>query len=76
VPDKELDIELLAERIARELDNRRDPCSMTEDELHEVRGLLRTKKSSVRIFLWLTGALAIWVLKDVYGWIAGHLAFN
>lgn len=72
----ELDLEVLAGHIARSLKEGCDYCTLTEGELEEIRGLLRTKKSSVRVFIWLTGALAVWILKDVYGWIAGHLAFN
>lgn len=75
-----IDIEELAELLAERLEARHElcgpGCGLTDDEQDEVRSLLKTKKSSVRVFLWLTGALMVWILKDVYVWIINHLAFR
>lgn len=70
------DIDRIADMLADRLESRCSVCTLSYEEQEEIRGLLKTKKSSVRVLLWLMGALAVWILKDVYIWVASHLAFR
>jgi len=72
----EQDIDRIAEQLADKLESRCGVCTLSTEEQEEIKSLLRTKKSSVRVFLWLIGALVVWILKDVYLWTIGHLAFK
>lgn len=72
----DLDMDHLADLLAERLESRCSVCTLSYEEQDEIRGLLRTKKNSVRVFLWLMGALAVWILKDAYVWVASHLAFR
>ena len=72
----ENDIKELARLIAEELAVYQSSCSLTHEEQEAVRGLIRTKKKAVKASLFLFGALVLWILKDVYVWISGHLAFR
>ena len=72
----EPEIESLAELLAEKLESRCGVCSITPEEQEELKSLLKTKKSSVKAFLWLVGALVVWILKDVYDWASHHFAFR
>jgi hypothetical protein len=66
------DIEELAEIITAKL-AARQTCNMTEEEQAAIRDLLQTKKSVVKGFLLIIGALTLWMLKDVYLFITKHI---
>ena len=51
-------------------------CALTPEEQTAVKEILRTKKNAVRVFLYVLGAIALWILKDIYFYISGHLAFR
>lgn len=51
-------------------------CHLSASEQEAVRDILKTKKHAVKAFLVLIGALCLWILKDAYVWIVGHLAFK
>ncbi|HBG46388.1 MAG TPA: hypothetical protein DDW94_05290 [Deltaproteobacteria bacterium] len=68
--------EELAELVAQKLSARFGACGFTPAEQEAVKDLLRTKRNAVRAFLWICGAVMLWVLKDVYVYIAGHLTFR
>lgn len=68
----ENEIKELAKAIAEELKNHQG-CQLTPDEQQAVRDLIKTKKNAVRAALWVFGAILLWILKDVYIWIATHM---
>jgi len=70
------DAEQVADMIAERLSSRFGACSFTREEQEAVKDLLRTKRNAVRAFLWLCGAVMLWVLKDVYVYLASHLALR
>lgn len=70
------EVDRVAELLADKLESRCGVCTLTTQEQAEIKSLLRTKKSSVKVFLWLIGALVVWILKDVYVWAIGHLAIK
>lgn len=51
-------------------------CHLSASEQEAVRDILKTKKHAVKAFLVLIGALCLWIVKDAYLWIIGHLAFK
>lgn len=71
----ESEIKELAKAIAEELKGHQG-CQLTEDEQQAVRDLIKTKKNAVRAALWVFGAILLWILKDVYVWIATHVTFD
>lgn len=72
----EAEMERFACVLAEKLESARGPCRLSPGEQDELKNLLKTKKSSVRLFFWVVGALAVWILKDVYTWIVSHLALK
>lgn len=68
----ENEIKELAKAIAEEF-KLHQGCQLTEDEQQAVRDLIKTKRNAVRAALWLFGAVLLWILKDVYIYIATHL---
>ncbi|MFQ5466346.1 MAG: hypothetical protein ACE5EI_10495 [Thermodesulfobacteriota bacterium] len=72
----EQDIDRIAEQLADKLESRCGVCTLSTEEQEEIKSILRTKKGSVKVFLWLIGALVVWILKDVYLWTIGHLTFR
>lgn len=72
----ENDIKEIARLIAEELAVYQSSCSLTQEEQAAVRDLIKTKKKAVKAALFLFGALLLWILKDVYVWIAGHLTLR
>ncbi|MBI5887075.1 MAG: hypothetical protein HZB85_10930 [Deltaproteobacteria bacterium] len=51
-------------------------CHLSEPEQQAVRDLIRTKRHAVKAALFVFAALVLWILKDAYMWIVGHLAFK
>ncbi len=70
--DKEL--EKLAELLADKLKKDHDVCYFSYEERMAVRNLVQTKKNAVRALFVVFGALVLWVLKDIYTYIKGHLS--
>jgi len=77
------EIEELAGKIAKALSEQavsksKDDgfCRLDAAEQEAVRDLIRTKRHAVRAALFVFAALVLWILKDVYMWLAGHLAFK
>lgn len=68
--------ERVAELVAEKLAARLGACAFSPAEQEAVKDLLRTKKNAVRTFLWICGAVMLWVLKDVYVYLASHLALK
>lgn len=68
--------EQVAELIAEKLAARFGACAFTPAEQEAVKDLLRTKRNAVRTFLWICGAVMLWVLKDAYVYLASHLALK
>lgn len=72
----EKDIEIMAELIALKLAERQTPCSFSVSEQEAIKDLIRTKNHAVKAFLWVCGALVLWIIKDIYVYIIGHLTFK
>ncbi len=70
--DKEL--ERLAELLAEKLKKDHDVCHFSYEERMAVKNLIQTKKNAVRALFLVFGALVLWVLKDIYTYIKGHLS--
>lgn len=68
--------ERVAELIAEKLAARLGACAFSPAEQEAVKDLLRTKRNAVRTFLWICGAVMLWILKDAYVYLASHLALR
>lgn len=68
--------ERLAELVAEKLSGRFGACAFSVAEQEAIKDLLQTKKNAVRAFLWVCGAIMLWVLKDIYAYLAGHLTLR
>ena len=68
--------EQVADMIAERLAAKFGACSFSRAEQEAVKDLLRTKRNAVRAFLWICGAVMLWVLKDIYVYLASHLALK
>lgn len=66
----------MAEMIAEKLSSNFGACAFTPSEQEAVKDLLRTKRNAVRAFLWICGAVVLWIIKDIYGYFAGHLTLR
>lgn len=64
---------LVAEKI---IEKQEAACHLTPEEQQAVKDLLNTKKNAVRITLGVLGAILLWILKDVYIYLATHLALK
>lgn len=70
------EVEEVADMIAERLSSRFGACAFTAAEQEAVKDLLRTKRNAVRAFIWICGAVMLWVLKDIYVYLASHLALK
>lgn len=68
--------EHLAELVAEKLSGKFGVCSFSPAEQEAIKDLLKTKQNAVRTFLWICGAVTLWVLKDIYVYLASHLALK
>lgn len=68
--------EQLAELVAEKLAGHLGACAFSAAEQEAIKDLLRTKRNAVRAFLWICGAVMLWVLKDIYVYLASHLALK
>ncbi|MBI5491987.1 MAG: hypothetical protein HY893_03545 [Deltaproteobacteria bacterium] len=66
----------LARLIADEIREQQGECQLTPSEQQAVKDLLKTKRSAVRAFLWVCGAIFLWIIKDAYVYIINHLAIK
>lgn len=66
----------MAELIAEKLSLNFGACGFTPAEQEAVKDLLRTKKNAVRAFLWICGAVMLWIIKDIYIYLAGHITLK
>lgn len=71
----ESEMERLAERIVEKMSNSTE-CRLTSDQQEAIINFLALKEKTAKATLWFMGALVLWVLKDVYGYIAGHSVFS
>jgi hypothetical protein len=72
----EKDLETIAEFLASKLAEKQGPCSLTASEQQAVKDLIKTRKSAVRVFIWICGALVLLAIKDIYVYILNHLTFR
>lgn len=66
----------IADRVAERVAERHAACRLTAEEQQAVIDLIKTKRGAVRAFLWITGALMLWILKDAYLYITTHLTLR
>ena len=69
------DIERIAESLSLKIRAVNGECRLTEDQQAAVIELIVQKKKVVRVTLWIIGALVLWVLKDIYQYIAEHITW-
>ena len=46
---------------------------LTDEEIRGVKDFIAIKKTTVKVFIYIAAALAIWALKDIYIWVTSHL---
>lgn len=73
---QEMEPKELARLIAEEIKEQQGECQLTPSEQQAIKNLLKTKRSAVRAFLWVCGALFLWIIKDAYVYIISHLAIK
>lgn len=72
----EKDIETIAELLASKLAEKQGPCALTASEQQALKDLVKTKKSAIKAFIWICGALVLLAIKDLYIYILNHLTFR
>lgn len=72
----EKDLETIAELLASKLAEKQGPCDLTASEQQAVKDLIRTRRSAVKVFLWICGALVLLAIKDIYVYVLNHLTFR
>lgn len=70
------EIEKIAGALADKLIERQNSCRLSPEEQQAVIDIIKTKKSAVKIFLWIWGALVLWILKDAYVYVISHLTIR
>ncbi len=73
---REMEPKDLARLIADEIREQQGECQLTPSEQQAIKNLLKTKRSAVRAFLWVCGALFLWIIKDAYIYIISHLTIK
>lgn len=68
--------EEIAELVAEKLSAKVGSCGFTQSEREAIKDLIRTKRNAVRAFFWIFGALVLWVVKDIYVYMASHLTLK
>lgn len=69
--------ELMADMVAERLwEKQKEASVLSPSEQLAVKDLLRTKKNAVRAFLWVCGALFLWIVKDAYIYLLNHITFK
>lgn len=69
----ELMADLVVERL---LERQQEATLLSHSEQLAVKDLLKTKKNAVRAFLWVCGALFLWIVKDAYIYLLDHVTFK
>lgn len=69
------ELEILADKLTFKLAPS-GQCKLTEEQQRAVVDLITTKKQVVRWTLYIVGAMILWVAKDIYLYIAGHIAWG
>lgn len=69
------ELDLLADKLVIKLAPS-GQCKLTEEQQRAVVELITTKKQVVRWTLYIVGAMILWVAKDVYLYIATHIAWG
>lgn len=71
----EEELESLADKLMLKMEPS-GQCKLTEEQQRAVVDLIAMKKKTVHVTLWIVGALIAWILKDVYLYIVGHIAWG
>lgn len=71
----EEELEIIAEKLAIKMQSTTE-CRLTKAQQEAVIELITQKKKAVKFFLWMVGAMFLWILKDVYLYIASHITFG
>lgn len=71
----ESELETISEKLAEKLRDKSE-CRLTEEQQKAVVELITQKKRAVKFFLYLVGAMFLWVLKDAYLYIINHITFG
>jgi hypothetical protein len=50
-------------------------CNLNDKEVQSIREILQHKKKASLAALWVIGALAYWVLKDVYEFVSQYFSY-
>ncbi len=70
-------MEELAFRVAEKVhDHERPCCGLSDEECGSVKELLKTKRNAIKVFIYIFGAIALYVLKDLYLFVAGNLTIK
>lgn len=70
-------VEFIADLVVeRLLEKQQEAMLLTQSEQLAVKDLLKTKKNAVRAFLWVCGALFLWIVKDAYIYLQSHVTFK
>ncbi len=71
----EEDIERIAESLSLKIRAANSECKLTEEQQNAVIELITQKKKVVKMTLYIICALFLWVLKDIYQYIAEHITW-
>ena len=69
------ELELLADKIASRM-TPVEGCKLTSEQQAAVIDLISTKKSAVKVMLFVFAALAALVAKDIYLWFVHNLSWG
>ena len=70
----ESELEVLAEKLIFKLAPS-GQCKLTEEQQKAVIDIITQKKTAVRWTLYIVAAMILWVVKDLYLYIAGHIGW-
>jgi len=70
----EEELEILAVKLADKIAHSKT-CPLNQTQQNEIINILAMKKKTIRITLWLAGAMVIWVLKDIYIYVKNSIAW-
>ena len=62
-------LEEISNRVAGKLKSHRSRAALTPEDITAIKAFINTKKSAVKIVLYIAGVMAIWALKDIYMYI-------
>ncbi len=73
-PLSDEELETLADKIAEKITYSKT-CPLDQTQQNEIINILAMKKKTIKVTLWLVGAMAIWVLKDIYIYIRSSITW-